>query len=129
MPWYEACNTGLNTVGAAVSRNFGGKGKVKACAAWRIIGNPQAAAMRFHDGAADPKSRASAVRLRGKERIKDLVRLLNRKPKAGIANRHHKFLVLSSPRLDVQLARSIHILHRIDAVHHEIHQHLLQLDS
>jgi len=112
-----------------VSLDFGGKGEVKACAAWRIIGDPQAAAMRFHDGAADPKSHASAVRLRSKERIKDLVRLLKRKPKAGITNRHHKFLVLPSLRLDAQFARPIHIPHRIDAVNHQIHQHLLQLDS
>ena len=44
--------------------------------------------MRFHDGAADPKSHAGAVRLGGKERIEDLIRLLRGQTHAGIADRH-----------------------------------------
>jgi hypothetical protein len=59
---------------------------MKAGAAGRVVGSPQAAAMRFHDGPADPKSHASAVRLRGKERIKDLVGLLTGNSKAGTDN-------------------------------------------
>jgi hypothetical protein len=108
--------------------DFGGKAEVKACAARRSIGSPQAAAVRFHDGTADPKAHAGAVRLGGKKGIKDLVRLLMGKSHSSIANRHHNLLVLPSLRLDGQLARPIHIPHRINAIYHEIHQHL-QLHS
>jgi hypothetical protein len=42
--------------------DFGGKGEVKACTARRVVGSPQAAAMRFHNGSADAKSHAGAMR-------------------------------------------------------------------
>ena len=85
--------------------------------------------MRFNDGAADGQSHTGAVRLRRKEGTKDLVRLLRRQPHTGIADANHKLLVFCSLRLDSELARSIHILHRIDAVGDEVHHHLLQLHA
>ena len=57
---------------------------MESCPARRIGASPQAAAMRFHDGAADAKSHAGAVNFGGKEGIKDLVHLLRRQPHAGI---------------------------------------------
>jgi hypothetical protein len=36
--------------------------------------------MGFNDGAADPKTHAGAMKLRGKERIEDLVRLCEGSP-------------------------------------------------
>ena len=63
---------------------FGRQREMETCAARRIHTSPQAAAMRFHDGAADTKSHAGAVDLGGKEGIKDLVRLLHRQPHAGM---------------------------------------------
>src|SRR5258708_32889472 len=83
--------------------------------------------MRFDDGAADEKSHAGPKGLGGKEGIEDLVRLLWRQPHAGIRDGHHNFLVSRSMRLDGKLARAVHVLHRVDAVDHEVHQHLLQL--
>src|ERR1035438_1386184 len=59
-----------------VRRGRGEQGELQSCAARRIVGSPQAAAVRFNNGAADPQSHARAVSLGGKERIKDLVRLL-----------------------------------------------------
>jgi hypothetical protein len=46
----------------------------------------------------------------------DLVQLLRGQPYTGIADGDHKLLVFRSPRLDGKLARSLHILHRINAV-------------
>ena len=106
-----------------------GQRETKTCAARRIVGRPQAAAVRFHNGAADAQSHASAVSLGGKERIKDLVCLLRWKPHAGIADRDQHLTILTALRLDDELARPIYILHRVDAVHHEVHQHLLQLHA
>ncbi len=92
-------------------------------------GSPQAAAMRFNDRAADPKSHACAVSFGGKERIEDLVPVLRGKSHAGIAHGHKGLLVFSPLRLDDQLARPLHIPHRIDAIDHQVHQHLLQLHA
>jgi len=83
---------------------FCGKGEVKACAARRVVDRPQAAAMRFNDGTADPKSHPGPLRLGGKERIKDLIRLLRREPHAGIADREHELAVLGLQRADDRLA-------------------------
>jgi len=63
--------------------------------------------MRFRDGAADAKSHASSMKLRGKERVEDPVRLLPGQPDAGIADRHRNVLVLCSLRPDGELARSV----------------------
>src|ERR1700682_48925 len=108
---------------------FDGESEMKTCPAGRVVGSPQAAAMRFNDGAADPKSHAGAVSLSGKEGIEDLVRLLRGQPNAGVADRHHYLLALRTPRVDGKLARPIHIFHRIDAVHDEVHHDLLQLHT
>ena len=59
-----------------MGRDRGGQGELKSCAARRVVGSPQPTPVRFNNGAADPQSHARAVSLGGKERIKDLVRLL-----------------------------------------------------
>jgi hypothetical protein len=107
----------------------GGQSELKSCAARRIVGSPQAGTVRFNNGAADPQPHARAVSLGGKERIKDLVRLLRWQPHARIADRDQHLTILTALRLDGELARPIHISHRVDAVHHEVHQHLLQLHA
>src|SRR5260370_105852 len=84
---------------------------------------------RCNDGPADAKPHSRPVRLRRKKRIEDLVRLLRGKPYTGIAHGHQNFFFLRSLRLDGQLARPIHFLHRINAVHDEVHQDLLQLHT
>src|SRR3981189_1559409 len=103
--------------------------EVKTRAARRIVGSPQTTAMRFNYGAADGQSHADPMRLRGKEGVEDLVRLLRGQPHAGIADTNHKLLLSWSVRLDGEFTRPIHILHRIDAVHHEVHHDLLQLPA
>src|SRR6266481_8042325 len=98
---------------------------MKTSATRRVVSSPQAAAVRFNDGAADPKSHTGAVSLSGKEGVEDLLRLLRGQPHAGIADRHHYLFALRTPRIDGQRARPIHIFHRIDAVHDEVHHDLL----
>src|ERR1700722_8542470 len=85
--------------------------------------------MRLNDGAADAKSHAGAVRLRSKERIEYLIDLLGGQPYASIADGHHKFLVFSLLRPDGEFAWPSHIVHRIDAIHDEVHHDLLQLHA
>src|SRR5713226_1720380 len=58
-----------------VGLGFGGESEMKTCSARSVVGSPQAATMRLHDRAADAKSHAGTLKLRGKERIEDLVRL------------------------------------------------------
>ena len=93
-----------NTVGAPAGVfmcvDVGGQSKVKTCAARRVVGSPQAAAMRFNDGSADPKPHAGAVLFGRKEGLKDLIRLLRGQPRAGIADRHQDLPVFGSLRLD-----------------------------
>jgi len=102
---------------------------MKACAARRVVGSPQPAAMRFNDGAADPQPHAGAVSFGGEKGIEDLVRLPWRQAYAGIADRHEKLVVFRSLRPDGEFPRSIHDLHGIDAVRHEVHHDLLQLHA
>jgi hypothetical protein len=104
-----------------MSLDFGGQADVKACATRRVVTSPQTATVRFNDGAANAKSHASALGLRGKERIEDLVRLLRGLSYAGIADRHQNMPVFSSLRFAVERPRPIHIRPRIDRIHHEIH--------
>src|SRR5256885_3112152 len=68
----------------------GGQNDVKTRAAWRVVRGPQAAVVRFNDGAADGQSHTGSMRLRRKECIEDLVRLLQGQPRAGIADAHRE---------------------------------------
>jgi len=94
MLWYEDSNTATRV--SFVRLGFDWQGEVKARAVRRVVGGPQAAAMRFNDGAADPQSYAGAMRLRGKERIKDLVRLTRRQAHTSITDRYRELLILPS---------------------------------
>src|SRR6266850_1495010 len=104
--------------------DFAGERKIKVCATRRVVFSPQATSMRFNDRTADAKSHAGAMELGGKEGIKDLVRLLRRKSHSGIADGHQNLLVFRS-RLDHELPRTVYIFHRLDAIDHKVHQHLL----
>jgi hypothetical protein len=85
--------------------------------------------MRFNDGAADGQSHARPLKLRRKEGIEDLIRLLHGQPHAGIADGHQNLLIFISLGLYAELPSPLHVLHRIDAIEHEVHQHLLQLHA
>jgi len=51
---------------------LGGQRELKSCAAWGVVGSPQAAAMRLNDGSVDPKPHAGAVRLGGEKWIESI---------------------------------------------------------
>ena len=85
--------------------------------------------MRFNYRPAYAKAHACAVRLGCKKRIEDLIRLLRGQAHTRVADGHLKLLVFRSLRRDGQLSRPLYLLHRIDAVDHEVHQHLLQLHT
>src|SRR5216110_956512 len=85
--------------------------------------------MRLHDGAANAKSHTGAVGFGSKESIEDLVRLLRGKPYTGVTDRDQKLLVFRSLRPDGELPRPILVLHRFDAIDHQVHQHLLHLHA
>jgi len=74
------------------------------------------------------RSPIPSVRLRRKNALKIWSPAAG-KPYTGIAHGHQNFFFLRSLRLDGQLARPIHFLHRINAVHDEVHQDLLQLHT
>src|SRR2546422_10491649 len=78
---------------------------MKTGAARRVVGSPQAAAMRLNYRPADGESHTRAVRLGGKERLKDLVRLLRGQTHSSIADGHHNLLVFRSLRFDIELPR------------------------
>ncbi len=52
--------------------------EMKCCAAFRVRCSPQAAAVRFDDGAADGESHTGPSNLGGKERVENLVLLVRR---------------------------------------------------
>src|SRR5271154_4566239 len=104
-----------------MSLDIGWQSEVKTRAARRVVLSPQAAAMRFDDVPADAQSHAGAMKLGGKERIENLIRLLRGQPHAGIADGHENFLVIQQARNDEESPRPIYTLHRIDAVHDQVH--------
>jgi hypothetical protein len=69
------------------------------------------------------------VSLGREEGIKNLLYLFWRQTHARIADRDQNLTIVGALRLDSDLARPIHVFHRVDAVHHEVHQHLLQLHA
>src|SRR5271156_5408198 len=109
-------------------RIFAGQREMKGCAAAGVRGDPQAAAVRLDDRPADRESHAGALWFRGKEWVEDLLRLFWLESRAGIANRDQELTLLILLRLDGKFTSSAHVLHGIDAIEHEIHKNLLQLN-
>src|SRR5882672_2190317 len=83
--------------------------------------------MGFDDGPTDRESHPDPLGLGCKERLKDLTDLLWIEATTGILNlNQHAVLVLC--RLDDQLSRPIDQgTHRVDAIHDQVDQDLLQL--
>src|SRR5260370_410517 len=96
-------------------------------AARRVRARPQTAAMRLDDSAAEGESYAGAVRLGGKERLENAFRSFDRKPDARIADRHHQLTVFAPLRRYHEHAAVS--FHGLDAIEHEVHENLLQLDT
>jgi hypothetical protein len=80
--------------------DFAGQGELKRCTPPGVGTGPKTSAMRFNDRTADTKSHAGAMRFGSKERVKDLIRLLRRKPHAGIADRNREMAVFGLLRAE-----------------------------
>ena len=87
---------------------------------------PDTAAVRLDDGLADRQAHAAALRLGGEERIKDLIGFARRQPGAGVVDRNLDLTVLPQLRFDREDAACV--AHCFNAVEHQVHQNLLDLD-
>ena len=83
--------------------------------------------MRIDDFAAEGESDAGAVWLGGEERLENTFRSLDRKPDARITDRNHQ-LTVSAP-LRRYRERAATSFHGLDAIEHEVHENLLQLNT
>jgi len=67
------------------------------------------------------------MRLCGHERLEDLIRTVNRQADTRVADANEQIIVRGALHRNRQL--SARVLHRIDGVQHQIHEHLLHLDA
>src|SRR5258705_3032363 len=111
-----------------VRRDCSGQSELKSCTLPGGTGGPQAAAMRLDDRATDGQPHTGPVILGSKECVEDLVRLLRGQSHTGIADRDQQ-LTIAGFRLDGKLTSATRFLHGIDAIKHEVHENLLQLDT
>src|SRR5580704_16959044 len=107
-------------------RCFGRQIEMKGRTSSMVNGRPQPTAVRLYNGTADGQPHAAALRLGGKERRKDLIHLLRWQPHARVTDRELELTVLQF-RLHRKLSAGV--LHGFDGVEHEVHEHLLQLDT
>src|ERR1700754_1682365 len=106
-----------------------GQDELKRRAAAFIPGSRQASAMSFHDRTTDREPHTKAAGLGGEEGVEQPVCILGGDPDAAIGNAQQYSLHLFLTRSDHQFARPIgDRLHCFDTVHHEVDDHLLQLD-
>src|SRR6266436_5534853 len=98
------------------------QGEMKGGSSSIVGGRPQPAAMRLHNGTANGQSHAAALRLGGKERRKDLIHLLRWQPHACVTDRELELTVLQL-RLNRKLSAGV--LHGLNPIDHEVHEHLL----
>src|ERR1700674_1196519 len=109
--------------------DFVGQIEMKTCAPLRVGGGPQTTSMRLDNRAADWESHTGTVSLRGEERAKDLFGLLQRQSDASVADRDHQLAILHSLRQYRKFTCGRYVLHCVDAIEHQVHEHLLQLDT
>src|SRR5262249_22211322 len=95
-----------------------------------IRGGPQLPAVILHDGATDRQPHSHPLRLGRVESVEDLFEVLPVKPDAGVLHGDERFVRFIWTRADEQLSRPARRRsHRLDTVHHEIENDLLQLHS
>src|SRR5258706_4610645 len=92
----------------------------------RVAVSPQAPAVRFDDRSANREPHTGPLRFRRKKCFENLICLLRRQTHSCIPDRHYNFFGFCFLRLYQQLSLPIHILHRFDAIEHQVHKYLLQ---
>jgi len=85
--------------------------------------------VRFDDRSADRQSHAHAAGFGGEKGVEQFVLVLGGEPDAAVLYRDQHLMGFVAARLDHQLAPPIlDRLHRLNAVNHQVDEHLLQLD-
>ena len=106
-----------------------GKGEVEGASAIFIRADPKASFVRLDDRAADGQAHAHPLRLRGEERLEDLLHFLLADSLAAIAHEDFHGLLVAPPRADAQHPLLFgHLVHRLQAVAGEVHHDLFDLD-
>src|SRR2546422_7737476 len=86
--------------------------------------------MRVDDGAADRQPHAQTAGLRGEEGAEQPVDGVPVDPDARVLHGHQNLIAAVRPRANHQLRRPVPDgRHRLDTIHHEVDEHLLELDS
>jgi hypothetical protein len=92
-----------------------------------VAARPQTPAVGRDDPPTNGQSHAGAARFRGEERLENALGIVDRKPYSRITHRNQQLTILGPLRRDGQFAARL--LHRLDAVEHEVDQDLLQLNA
>jgi len=106
-----------------------GQDELKRGTAAFIARSRQTSPVSFHDRTADRQPHPKAAGLGGKEGVEQPVCILGGDPDAAIRNAQQYLVHLFLTRSDHQFPRPIgDRLHCFNTVHHEVDDHLLQLD-
>lgn len=101
---------------------------MKRCAARMRRGDPQPAAMGFHDRGADGQPHAHSTRFGRKEGLENTFSIGQIEAGAAILDGNQCAAIFAALRLDCQdTSAAGHRSHRFDGIHDEIQHDLLQL--
>ena len=103
------------------------QGEVECRATAAVAVGPDPSVMRFDDRLTDCQAHAATLWFRSKERIEYLVGLSQGEPGSCVIYSDLDLAVLAQLRL--QSKHAARVLHRLDAIQHQVHEHLLKLHS
>ena len=115
--------------GSALLQDLGSgwEREMKGCSAPGVGSCPQMPSMRLDNGTADRQPHAAALRLGSEERVENLIRIFNRQSDSCVADFDHHSPFRVQLRLEDKYSACV--FHRLDAVEHKVHEHLLQLHT
>jgi hypothetical protein len=83
--------------------------------------------MRLNDGTGNRQSQTCPLRLGGEERVENAFYIVSGKSHTGINDRDEQLAIFGQLRLDAEFTACVS--HCLNAIEHEIHEHLLQLHT
>src|ERR1700722_17745261 len=102
---------------------------MKTSSARMVVRCPEPATVGLDNRSADAKAHPGAVFLGRKESVEYLASLVRGKPNSSIFDRYQKLFVAVVLGAERELTGAIDGLHCVDAIDHQVHQYLLQLDA
>src|SRR5215475_16116029 len=105
------------------------QGEAEDGAAARAVLDPDPAAMRLDDGAADREPESHALALGGDEGLEQVRGHLGRQSRPGIGDADLRHVVGRRDGGDLEPALACRLDHDLDGVANEVDQHLLDLDA